>query len=166
MLNSNIDKKGKKQQALKEADDAKKRANTSEKSEHNTEHRNGRTPDNRSKAKQRAGGSPKQLAPILPFPTGDQASGSQDNPEPEHGPKGKQGRPSNKPPKEKEPPVKTDTNTKPKAKAKANPKHDTETVNNDDPEFWKEQNHGLIKYQLGRRNFKKTKSPDGSRMNK
>ena len=55
---------------------------------------------------------------------------------------------------------------KPKAKAKANPKHDTETINNDDPEFWKEQNLGLIKDQLGKRNFKNTKILMEVRMNK
>ena len=44
----------------------------------------------------------------------------------------------------------------PKAKAKANPKHDIETTNNDDPEFWKKQNLGLTKSQLGKRDFKKT----------
>ena len=58
---------------------------------------------------------------------------------------------------QREPPVKTYTKTKPKATTKANPKHDTETVSNDDPDFWKEQNLGLIKDQLGKRNFKHTK---------
>ena len=80
LLNINIDKKSKnKEQALKEADGAKKRAKTSEKSEHNTEHKNERSPDNRAKAKQRAGGSPKQLAPVPPFPDGggEKASGNQ-----------------------------------------------------------------------------------------
>ena len=32
--------------------------------------KNKRTPDNRSRAKQGAGGSPKKLAPIPPFPNG------------------------------------------------------------------------------------------------
>ena len=57
--------------------------------------KNERSPDNRAKAKQRAGGSPKQVAPVPPFPTGEQASGSQDNPESKHEPKGNPGRPRN-----------------------------------------------------------------------
>ena len=85
----------KKEQALKEADDAKKRAKPSDKSEHNTDHKNERSPDNRPQAKQRAGGSPNKLAPIPPFPTGEQASGSQDKSESKHEPKGNPGRPRN-----------------------------------------------------------------------
>ena len=102
MLNINIDKKGQqKEHALKEADDAKKRANTSEKSEHNTEHKTERTPNNRAKPKQRAGASPKKSpGKLQPFPTGEPASGSQDqpeydNPESNHEPKGDPGRPRN-----------------------------------------------------------------------
>ena len=74
-------------------------------SEHNTAHENERTPDNRAKPKQKAGPSPKKspaklLAPVPPFPTGEPASGSQDqpkhdNPETEHESKGPAGRPSN-----------------------------------------------------------------------
>ena len=44
---------------------------------------------------QRAGASPKKLAPVPPFPTGEKASGNQDNPESEHEPKGKPCRPRN-----------------------------------------------------------------------
>ena len=90
-----------KEQALKEADDAKKRTKTSEKSEHNTDHKNERSPNNSGKAKQRAGGSPKKLPPAPPFPNGggEKASGNQDkpkydNPESKHEPKGNPGRPS------------------------------------------------------------------------
>ena len=79
--------------AKKEAEEATKRAKASEKSEHNTEHKSERTPDTRAKAKQRAGGSPSK--PVPPFPTGERASGSQDNPEYTHEPKGKPGRPTN-----------------------------------------------------------------------
>ena len=109
LLNISIDKKSNnKEQALKEADDSKKGANTSDKSEHNTDHKNERSPDNRAKAKQRAGGSPQQFAPVPPFPDGGgekASSGSQDNPESEHEPKGKQGRPSNTKPTNRGPPV-------------------------------------------------------------
>ena len=92
--------KQKKEQAQKEAAEANKKAKASEKSEHNTEHKNERTPDNRAKPKQRAGTSPKELAPVPPFPTGEKASGNQDkskygNPESTHEPTGKPGRPSN-----------------------------------------------------------------------
>ena len=55
-----------------------------------------RTPDNRPKAKSKTGPSPKKLNQSLPpFPTGEKASGSQDNPESTHEPKGKAGRPTN-----------------------------------------------------------------------
>ena len=84
------------------------RIKTQQTSNHNTTHKNERTtstPDNRANPKAKTGPSPKKspaklLAPIPPFPTGEQASGSQDqpkhdNPESEHPSKGKQGRPSN-----------------------------------------------------------------------
>ena len=84
---------------------AERRAKTSETSEHHADHKNERTPDNRAKAKkQRAGPSPNKnidtLPKVPPFPTGEKASGSQDkpkrnNPESEHGSKGKRGRPRN-----------------------------------------------------------------------
>ena len=115
----------KKDQAQKEAAEANKKAKASEKSEQNTDHKNERTPNNRAKAKQRAGASPKKSPGKLlpPFPTGEPSSGSQDKPkydkpESEHEPKGKQGRPSNT---QGPPPVK---------KNQKNPKHDTEKDEN------------------------------------
>ena len=98
---------------------AKKRTKTTETSEHNPVHKNERTPDNRAKPKQRAGASPKKSPGKLlpPFPTGEPASGepasgsqhkpTYGNPESEHEPKGKPGRPSNT------------QGPQPKAKAKA-----------------------------------------------
>ena len=78
---------------------------TKQTSDHNTAHKNERTPDKRAKPKQKAGPSPKKsptklLAPVPPFPTGEPAFGSQgqpnfDNPESEHPFKGNAGRPSN-----------------------------------------------------------------------
>ena len=149
---------------------AEKRTKTTETSERNTEHKNERTPDNRSQAKQKAGGSPKELSPVPPFPNGggeNASSGSRDYPESEHEARRPQGRPSNTKPTNQGPPVKKYATNKPKPKAKANPKHDTETINNDNPGFWKQQNLGLIKSQLGKRLFKKKhKNPNGSRVNK
>ena len=111
---------------------AEKRTKTTETSERNTEHKNERTPDNRSQAKQKAGGSPKKSPGKLPpFPTGEPAPGSQDqpkydNPESKHEARGKPGRPSNTKPTNQGPPVKNDSSNKPKPKAKANPKHYTD----------------------------------------
>ena len=56
------------------------------------------------------------------MPTGEKASGSQDNPESTHESKGKPCRPSNA---QGPPPVKQDKNTK-----RENPKHDTEKDDN------------------------------------
>ena len=92
--------------------------------EHNADHRNVQTPDNRGKAKAKSGPSPKTHLPsVPPFPAGEKASGSQ-NPESEHEPKGKAGRPRNTQPKPNNqgpPPVKKDKET-PK------PKHGTEQM--------------------------------------
>ena len=56
----------------------------------------------------------------------------------------------------KETPTPTPT---PKAtKANANPKHDTELINSNDPEFWKGQNLGLLKDHLNKQNLKNTKT--------
>ena len=112
---------------------------------------NERSPDNRAKAKQRAGGSLNKLAPVLQFPDGggEKAPGNQDkptygNPEPKHEPKGNPGRPPNTQPSHNR--VNKDTPKEtPKAKPKPNPKHDTDTINNNDPGFWKDQNLGIIK---------------------
>ena len=123
---------------------AEKRTTKAETSEHNTDHKNERTPDNRAKAKQRAGASPKKSHGKLlpPFPTGEPASGNHDkpkydNPESEHEPKGKPGRPSNtqsshnKVRKDifKETPTPTPNakaNPNPNQSSKPNPKHDTD----------------------------------------
>ena len=102
----------------------RKRTKTSEKPGRNTEHDNERTPDNRSRAKQKAGGSPKELAPVPPYPDGgEKASGNQDkpkydNPESEHEPKGKQGRPSNTQPSHDRVKKQIQRNTKSKNKTK------------------------------------------------
>ena len=92
---------------------ANQRAKKAETEARNAEHTNQRTPDNRPMAKRRAGPSPQQQLPVIPpFPTGKQASGSQDNnPESQHEPTGRRGRPRNT----QEPRAKA----KAKAKAKA-----------------------------------------------
>ena len=65
--------------------------------EHNADHKNEQTPDNRPKTQAKTGPSPNKNLP--PFLTGETASGSQDkpknNPESDHEPKGNQGRPRN-----------------------------------------------------------------------
>ena len=81
------------------AEMAERRAKRSDTPEHNTDHKNEQTPDNRAKAKAKTGSSPKKNGPanlptVPPFPTGETAPGSQDkpkhiNPESEHEPKGK-----------------------------------------------------------------------------
>ena len=87
-----------------------------------------------------------------------------ENPESEHEPKGKQCRPPNTQPSHN---IVKKTNSKKHQKQKQNQTQNmTLTINNNDPEFWKEQNLGIIKDQLGKHNFKKHKNPDGSRMNK
>jgi len=135
--------------------------------EHNTAHKNEQTPDNRAKAKAKTGPSPKKLNQSLPpFPTGEKASGSQDNPESTHEPKGKAGRPSNTQSKAK---VQKDIfKEKPKsqAKAKANPKHDTEVDNNTDFKYWQGKNLAVIKDQLNKRGYRKHRTPDGRSMKK
>ena len=181
------------EKAEDEAKAANQKAKKAVTEAHNAEHTNQRTPDNRPSAKRRAGPSPPPQLPVIPPFPGEEASGSKDNPESQHEPKGPRGRPSNtKEPKEpktknkseqkpaKEPDIKVDAKTKKteaKAKAKAasvrqepsttkRPRHDTETINNVDPKFWEDQTLGLIKDQLGKRNFKGYKNPDGSRMKK
>ena len=88
---------------------------------------NDRTPDNRSKAKQKAGSSPNNLEPVPPFPTGETASGSQDkpkydNPGSKHEPKGNPGRPSNTQPSHNIVKKDIQRNTKSKSKSKTKPK--------------------------------------------
>ena len=136
--------------------------------EHNTDHKNEQTPDNRPKAKAKTGPSPNRNQNLPPFPTGEKASGSQDNPESTHEPKGKAGRPTNTQAKAK---VQKDIfKEKPKTQAKPNPrknpKHDTEVDNNTDFKYWQGKNLTVIKDQLNKRGYRKHKTPDGRRMKK
>ena len=123
--------------------------------------KNEQTPGNRAKAKAKTGPSPKKLNQSLPpFPTGEKASGSQDNPESTHEPKGKAGRPTN-----------TQAKTKVqkyifKEKPKAKPKHDTEVDNNTDFKYWQGKNLAVIKDQLNKRGYRKHRTPEGGRMRK
>ena len=99
------------------------------------------------------------------MPTGETSSGSQDkpknkNPESEHEPKGKPGRPSNTQSSNNR--IRKDISKetpkgkgKGKANPKPNPKHDTGITNNTDFEFWKGQNLTIIKDQLNKRNYRK-----------
>ena len=100
-------------------------------SDRNTEHKNEQTPDNRPKAKSKTGPSPNRNQNLPPSPTGERASGSQENPESTHEPKGKAGRPTNTQAKTKV--QKYIFKEKPKTQAKPNPrknpKHDTEVDN-------------------------------------
>ena len=148
---------------------AEKRAKQTNTSEHNIEYKaTPSTPDNRAKTqKEKTGASPKKspgtLPPVPPMPTGEKASGSQDNPESTHESKGKRGRPRNiqgpKPNTQGPPPARKEIfKETPKAKAKANPiptpkpKHDTDMINNNDFKFWEGQNLTIIKDQLSKQN--------------
>ena len=159
-----------KEQAELEKERAEKKAKRAERSEHNTEYKTTpSTPDNRAKAKAKTGPSPKKLNQSLPpFPTGEKASGSQDNPESTHEPKGKAGRPSNTQSKAKvqKDIFKEKPKSQAKAKAKANPKHDTEVDNNTDFKYWQGKNLAVIKDQLNKRGYRKHKTPDGRSMRK
>ena len=117
--------------AQEQANESKRKEIAARKSEHNTEHKSERSPDTRAKAKQKADGSPTPLKTVPPYPTGERASGSKDNPESTHEPKGDPGRPSNTQPKAKAkrgrptnaiPRPTADAKPKAKAKPKANPK--------------------------------------------
>ena len=143
---------------------AEKRAKRAETSEHNTEHKaTPSTPDNRAKPKAKTGPSPKRspgpLPPVPPMPTGEKASGSQDNPGSTHESKGKRGRPRNT---QGPPPVRKDDKNKrqekpnpiPTPNPTPNPKHDTDVTNSTDCEFWKGQNFTIIKDQLNKINYR------------
>jgi hypothetical protein len=119
--------------------------------EHNTDHKNEQTPDNRPKAKSKTGPSPKKLNQSLPpFPTGEKASGSQDNPESTHEPKGKAGRPTNTQAKAK---VQKDMfKEKTKSQAKPTPRKNPKLA--------------IIKDQLNKRGYRKHRTPDGRSMKK
>jgi len=141
---------------------------TDHNTEHNIDHKNEQTPDNRPKAKSKTGPSPNRNQSLPPFPTGEKASGSQDNPESTHEPKGKAGRPTNTQAKTKvqKDIFKEKPKTQAKAKAKANPKHDTEVDNNTDFKYWEAKNLTVIKDQLNKRGYRKHRTPDGGRMKK
>ena len=110
------------------------------------------------------------------------ASGSQDkpknnNPESEHEPKGKPGRPSNSQSSHsrvrkdifKETPKgkgKTTANPIPTPNPTPNPKHDTDIINSTGLKFWSAQNLNNKRPNLFKRGFRKHKTPNGSRMNK
>ena len=118
-----------KEQAELEKERAEKNAKRAERAEHNTDHKNEQTPDNRPKAKSKTGPSPNRNQNLPPFPTGD-------NPESTHEPKGKAGRPTNTQAKTKAqgpPPVQKDTFDK---KSRKKPNHDTEVDNNTDFKYW------------------------------
>ena len=122
--------------AKKEAKEAKEQAKRAAQSEHNTDFRAApSTPDRKANAKAKTGPSPKKPPPVPEFPTGEQATGSQErprytvhpndnvNPESERPPKGRPGRPPNTSnPNVRKDHTKNPTPTpKTKAKAKANP---------------------------------------------
>lgn len=141
----------------KEKEEANQRARKAENRANNVEHKNERTPDNRPKAKPKSGPSPKKgLPPVPPYPTGEQASGSQeqpkyDNPESNHEPKGKPGRP---------PTVKKEGKTKQQTK-KEPPKHDTELDESRSKSHWKSQTRGYLVDQLSKRGWKWPKDSAG-----
>ena len=90
-----------------------------ERAERNTEYKaTPSTPDNRPKAKSKTGPSPNRNQSLPPFPTGEKASGSQDNPESTHEPKGKAGRPTNTQAKTKVQKIYSKKNQKHKQKQK------------------------------------------------
>ena len=98
---------------------SKKSRTGASRSDRNTDHKNEQTPDDRPKAKAKTGPSPNRNQSLPPFPTGEKASGSQDNPESTHEPKGKAGRPTNTQAKTKN--QKDIFKEKPKTQAKPNP---------------------------------------------
>ena len=112
----------------KQKEQANERAKKAETEARKAEHTNQRTPDNRPTAKQRAGPSPPRQLPVIPpFPTGEQASGSQDNPESQHEPTGRRGRP------------------------RKNPAHDAPYDDNTDVKYWMNQNVQYLRIQLFKR---------------
>ena len=83
------------------------------------------TPD-RAKAKAKSGPSPNRLAKTPPYPEGGElASGSTDNPESAHEPKGRRGRLANTQPKNQVPSVRKSI----EKHKQETPKHDTEWDN-------------------------------------
>ena len=161
--------------AKKEAKEAKEQAKKAAQSEHNTEFRaDPTTPDKNARAKAKTGPSPKKPPPVPPFPTGERASGSQDNPEYTHEPKGPRGRPANTQAKAKAkakskgPDIKVDTKTKPEQPPPKNnkPNHDTDRDVNIKPSYWRPKGIGYMRDQLTKRGFRDTRMPDGSKIYK
>ena len=165
-----------KEQAELERERAEKKARRAERAEHNTEYKaTPSTPDNRAKAKAKTGPSPKKLNQSLPpFPTGEKASGSQDNPESTHEPKGKAGRPTNTQAKAKAkakakskgPDIKVDTKTKPEQPPPKNnkPNHDTDRDVSINKQYWRGKGIGYLRDQLTKRGFRETRKPDGNKI--
>ena len=162
--------------ADKAANAAKAAKEKAEKSEHDTEHKSQRSPNTRAKAKQKADDTP--LNQVPPFPTSEQATGSQErprynvhpndnvNPESTHEPKGPKGRPSNTQPKPKAksrgPNIRVDTKTRQEPPPpNNNPAHDTEKDENKKPSYWNKKGLGYLKDQLDKRGFRTTHKPNG-----
>ena len=157
-----------KKEAAAEVAQAKKEAKKAAQSEHNTEFRAPpTTPEKNPRAKAKTGPSPKKPPPVPPFPTGERASGSQDNPEYTHEPKGKAGRPkntqantqANAKAKSKGPDIKVDTKTKPEQ-----PNHDTDRDVSRNKQYWRLQGIGYMRDQLTKRGFRETRKPDGNKI--
>ena len=164
--------------AKKEAAAAKKEAKKAAQSEHNTDFRAApSTPDRKAKAKAKTGSSPKKPPPVPPFPTSEQATGSQErprynvhpndnvNPESTHEPKGRPGRPSNTQPKAKAksrgPNIKKDSETRQEQPPpNNNPAHDTEKDENQKPAYWNKKVLGYLRDQLTKRGFRTTHKPN------
>jgi colicin import membrane protein len=153
--------------AKKEAKEAKEQAKKAAQSEHNTEFRaDPTTTDKTARAKAKTGPPPKT--------TGERASGSQDNPEYTHEPKGKAGRPKNTQAnakdktkaKSKGPDIKVDTKTKPEQPPPKNnkPNHDTDRDVNIKPSYWRSKGIGYMRDQLTKRGFRETRKPDGNKI--
>ena len=119
----------------------------------------------RAKAKAKSGpspnrpspkASPMKLKPVPIFPDGgEKASGSTNNPESGHEPKGPSGRPSNTQPTNQVPPVKK-TTTK-----QESPKHDTDWDHSKSKAHWNKKNKGYVADQLYQRNCKWPRHPNG-----
>ena len=116
--------------------------------------------------KTKTGSSPEKLGLVPPFPTGEQASGSQDQPkhdfpESDHESKGKRCRPTNiqpNPNTQGPPPVK-------KGNLKKRPDHDTEKDENRTKTHWRKATKGYLVDQLSKRGWKWPKTPDGKMKN-
>ena len=159
-----------KDQAEKEAIESKRREEEARKSEHNALYRAiPSTPERNPRAKAKNQPSPK-LATVPPFPTGERASGSQeqpnynDNPESTHEPKGRRGRPSNAQAKAKSrgPNIRVDAkNRQEQPPPNNNPAHDTEKDENQKPAYWNKKVLGYLRDQLTKRGFRTTHKPNG-----